>query len=54
MYGKKRLSFFAKSTAELSALREQLINTDSKPVEFEGFRKQAGLNSFVLTPETLD
>ena len=51
---RRGLSLFAKSTAELCALWEQLINPDSKPVEFEGFRKQAGLNSFVLTPETLD
>ena len=26
-------------------------NPDFKPLEFEGFRKQAGLNSFVLTPK---
>jgi hypothetical protein len=28
-----------------------MYNTDFKPLEFEGFRKQAGLNSFVLTPK---
>lgn len=28
-----------------------LYNPDFKPLEFEGFRKQAGLNSFVLTPK---
>lgn len=26
-------------------------NPNFKPVEFDGFRKQAGLNSFVLTPK---
>lgn len=30
---------------------EQIYNPDFKPLEFEGFRKQAGLNSFVLTPK---
>jgi hypothetical protein len=29
----------------------QLNNPDFKPVEFDGFRKQAGLNSFTLTPK---
>ncbi len=28
-----------------------LNNPDFKPVEFDGFRKQAGLNSFTLTPK---
>lgn len=32
-------------------LWEQIYNPDFKPLEFEGFRKQAGLNSFVLTPK---
>jgi len=30
---------------------EHLNNPDFKPVEFDGFRKQAGLNSFTLTPK---
>ena len=30
---------------------EQIYNPNFKPLEFEGFRKQAGLNSFVLTPK---
>jgi hypothetical protein len=30
---------------------ELLNNPDFKPVEFDGFRKQAGLNSFTLTPK---
>lgn len=29
----------------------QQHNPDFKPVEFDGFKKQAGLNSFVLTPK---
>ena len=28
-----------------------MYNPDFKPVEFDGFKKQAGLNSFVLTPK---
>tara|TARA_A100000171_G_scaffold15310_1_gene13700 strand:- start:3873 stop:4523 length:651 start_codon:yes stop_codon:yes gene_type:complete len=28
-----------------------MYNIDFKPLEFEGFKKQAGLNSFVLTPK---
>ena len=28
-----------------------MYNPDFKPLEFEGFRKQAGLNSFVMTPK---
>ena len=28
-----------------------MYNPDFKPLEFEGFRNQAGLNSFVLTPK---
>jgi hypothetical protein len=30
---------------------EHLNNPNFKPIEFDGFRKQAGLNSFVLTPK---
>jgi hypothetical protein len=29
---------------------EQLNNPDFKPVEFDGFRKEAGLNSFTMSP----
>ena len=28
-----------------------MYNPHFKPLEFEGFRKQAGLNSFVMTPK---
>lgn len=40
-----------RNTIELLGFWEQLYNPDFKPVEFDGFRKQAGLNSFVLTPK---
>jgi hypothetical protein len=30
---------------------EQLNNPDFNSVEFDGFRKQAGLNSFTMTPK---
>ena len=30
---------------------ELIHNASFKPLEFEGYRKQAGLNSFVLTPK---
>ena len=40
-----------RNTIELLGFWEQLYNPDFKPVEFDGFRKQSGLNSFVLTPK---
>lgn len=40
-----------RNTIELLGFWELLYNPDFKPVEFDGFRKQAGLNSFVLTPK---
>jgi hypothetical protein len=39
-----------RNTIEFLGLWEQLNNPGFKPVEFDGFRKQAGLNSFTLTP----
>lgn len=38
-----------RNTIEFLGVWEQLNNPDFKPLEFEGFRKEAGLNSFVLT-----
>lgn len=38
-----------RNTIELLGFWEQLNNPNFNPIEFEGFRKQAGLNSFVLT-----
>lgn len=40
-----------RSTIEFLGLWEHLNNPDFKPIEFDGFRNQAGLNSFVLTPK---
>lgn len=39
-----------RNTVEFIGLWETLHNPDFKPVEFDTFRKQAGLNSFNLTP----
>ncbi len=38
-----------RNTLEYLGIWEKLNNPDFNPIEFEGFRKQAGLNSFVLT-----
>ena len=38
-----------RNTIELLGLWEKIHNLDFNPVEFDGFRKQAGLNSFTLT-----
>ena len=38
-----------RNTIELLGFWEQLHNPDFKPVEFDGFKKQAGLNSFTMT-----
>lgn len=40
----------SRNTIEFLGIWEQLNNPNFKPVEFDGFRKQAGLNSFTLTP----
>jgi len=39
-----------RNTIEFLGIWETLNNPDFKPLEFEGFRNRAGLNSFVLTP----
>jgi hypothetical protein len=39
-----------RNTIEYLGIWEQLNNPGFNPVEFDGFRKQAGLNSFTLTP----
>lgn len=36
---------------EFLGLWERLHNPDFKPLEFEGFRKEAGLNAFTLSPQ---
>lgn len=40
-----------RNTIELLGFWEQLYNPDFNPLEFDGFRKQAGLNSFTLAPK---
>ena len=40
-----------RNTIEFLGTWERLNNPAFKPVEFDGFRKQAGLNSFTLTPK---
>ena len=40
-----------RNTVEFLGIWEQLNNLNFKPLEFEGFRRKAGLNSFVLTPK---
>jgi hypothetical protein len=40
-----------RNTIELLGFWEMIYNPGFKPLEFEGFRKQAGLNSFVMTPK---
>ena len=40
-----------RNTIELLGFWETIYNLNFKPVEFDGFRKQAGLNSFVLSPK---
>jgi hypothetical protein len=39
-----------RNTIEFLGIWELLNNPEFNPVEFDGFRKQAGLNSFTLTP----
>ena len=39
-----------RNTIEFLGTWERLNNVNFKPLEFEGFRNRAGLNSFVLTP----
>ncbi len=40
-----------RNTVEFLGIWEQIHNPNFKPVEFDGFRRQAGLNSFTLTPK---
>ncbi len=40
-----------RNTIELLGFWELMYNPGFKPLEFEGFRKKAGLNSFVMTPK---
>ena len=40
-----------RNTIELLGFWESIYNPNFNPLEFDGFRKQAGLNSFVMTPK---
>jgi len=40
-----------RETIEFLGLWESLHNPDFKPVEFDGFRKEAGLNAFTMSPK---
>lgn len=39
-----------RNTIEFLGIWETLYNPNFKPIEFEGFRKEAGLNAFTLSP----
>lgn len=39
-----------RNTIEFLGIWEMLYNPDFKPLEFEGFRKEAGLNAFTMSP----
>jgi len=41
-----------RNTIEFLGIWEQLNNPHFNPIEFEGFRKQVGLNSFSLTAKS--
>jgi hypothetical protein len=40
-----------RNTLEFLGIWEQIYNPNFKPLEFEGFKKQAGLNSFTISPK---
>lgn len=40
-----------RNTIEYLGIWESLYNPNFKPLEFEGFRKEAGLNAFTLSPQ---
>jgi hypothetical protein len=40
-----------RDTLEFLGLWESFHNPDFKPLEFEGFRSQAGLNAFTISPK---
>ena len=40
-----------RNTIEYLGIWETLYNPDFKPLEFEGFKKEAGLNAFTLSPQ---
>lgn len=40
-----------RNTLEFLGVWETLYNHNFKPIEFEGFKKEAGLNSFTMSPQ---
>ena len=40
-----------RNTIEFLGIWETLYNPKFKPIEFEGFRKESGLNAFTLSPQ---
>lgn len=40
-----------RNTIEFLGIWEQLNNPEFNPIEFDGFKNKAGLNSFILTPK---
>lgn len=42
-----------RNTIEFLGIWEQLNNPNFNPVEFDGFKKEAGLNSFTLTAKQM-
>ena len=40
-----------RNTIEFLGVWEMLNNPNFKPIEFDGFKKQAGINSFTLIPK---
>ncbi|QCH27766.1 KilA-N domain-containing protein [Clostridium tyrobutyricum] len=42
-----------RDTIEFLGLWEKINNPNFKPVEFDGFRKEAGKNAFVLSPQKM-
>ena len=40
-----------RNTIEYLGIWESLYNPNFKPLEFEGFKKEAGLNAFTLSPQ---
>ena len=42
-----------RNTVEFLGIWETLNNPNFNPLEFEGFRKEAGLNAFTLSPTRL-
>jgi hypothetical protein len=40
-----------RNTIEFLGLWETIHNPNFKPIEFEGFKKEAGLNAFTMSPQ---